>query len=81
MLIHSVQRSTGIIISKNTKISLFKILLASLIMGIIINQLIFLNIFILILVGIISYIASLFIMHILDEDEISMLKSIIDRGD
>jgi len=80
LLIFSVKKSTGMIISKNTKISLIKVFVASLIMGLIINHLLFLNVFILIVTGTIVYLGTILIMKIFDNDEISMIKSIFRRS-
>jgi len=80
LLIFSVKKSTGMEISKNTKTSLVKICIASLIMGLIINQLLFLNVFILITIGVIVYFGSILIMKIFDEDEISMIKFLFRRS-
>ncbi|GAB6056786.1 flippase [Methanobacterium movens] len=80
LLIFTLRKKIGIFISKNTKISFLKIALASLIMGLILKQLIYLNIFVLIIIGLIIYILGLFIMQILDNDEISIIRSILKRG-
>jgi len=80
LLLFTVKKSNDIIISKNTKISLIKILTASLIMGLVINYLKFLNVFSLILIGIIVYIVTILIMNIFDNDEIMMIKSLFRRN-
>lgn len=69
-------KSVGLSISKNIKISLFKILIASLGMGITLKYLLNLNVFILIIIGTIIYVLSLLILRIFDNDEIRMIKSI-----
>lgn len=79
LLIFAVRKSTGFLISKNTKISLIKIALASFLMGLIVNQLSYLNIFVLITLATLIYILNLLLMKILDNDEISMIKSILSK--
>ncbi|MCE7699520.1 MAG: flippase, partial [Methanobacterium paludis] len=71
-----ITKSLNFSISKKTEINLFKIILASLIMGLILNYLSTLNLFFLIIIGAIIYILLLLILRILDEDEILMIKSI-----
>ena len=66
-------------ISKKTRISLIKIVVASLVMGITLKYLLNLNIFILIIVGIIIYVILLLILKIFDKEEIMMMKSIFKR--
>ncbi len=68
-----------IYIPKNLKNNLFKIISSSLIMGVILYYLKELNLFLLIIVGIIIYIITLFLFKTFDKDEILMLKSILDR--
>lgn len=80
LLFFAVKKSKDIIISKNTKISLIKILIASLMMGLVIDYLKFLNVFLLISIGIIVYLVILSIMKIFDNNEISMIKSIFRRN-
>lgn len=67
-------------ISKNTKISLVKIITASLIMGIILKYFLNVNIFLSILIGAIIYLSVLLILRIFDNDEIIIIKSIFKRG-
>lgn len=73
-------KSMNIKISKNTRISVLKILLASIIMGLVINQLINLNIFVLIIIGIIAYVISLIILQIFDDEEVQMIKALFQKG-
>lgn len=80
LLIFTVKRNSGIFFSKGTKISIIKIIVASIIMAFCINQLKYLNIFLLIILGAIIYIIMLLVMRILDNDEIIMIKSILKRG-
>lgn len=80
LLIFTVKRKSGIFFSKGTKISIIKIIVASIIMAFCINQLKYLNIFLLIILGVIIYIVMLLVMRILDNDEIIMIKSILKRG-
>lgn len=80
LLIFTVKKSNDIIISKNTKISLIKILTASLIMGLVINYLKFLNVFLLISIGTMFYLATILIMKIFDDEEIAIIKSLFRRN-
>jgi O-antigen/teichoic acid export membrane protein len=73
-------KSVGVLISKNTKISLLKIFIASLIMGVVMDQLHFLNLFQMIGVGIIVYLVNLIVMKILSDDEIAMIKNLFKEG-
>jgi len=79
LLIFVVRESTGIIISKNTKISLLKIILASFIMGLIIDQISFLNLFSIIVIGTIIYLFLLLLLKIFDSNELLIIKSIFRR--
>lgn len=76
LLLFSVKKSNHLIISTNTKISIIKIFVASLIMGLVIAYLEFLNVFLLISIGAILYVGTILIMKIFDKDEISMIKSL-----
>ena len=78
-LLIMVTKNLGLLISKNIKLSLIKVFLASLIMGIVLNYL-NLNVFILILIGTLIYALSLLILNIFDTDEITVLKSVFKRG-
>lgn len=69
----------GIKFSKSAKIIFFKIVFASMIMGVIISLLEFLDIFLLIFVGINIYVISILLLKVFDETEVSMIKSIF-RG-
>jgi len=71
-------RNIGLYVSKNTKISFIKIVLASLVMGTTINYLLNLNVFLLIIIGIILYTVILLILRIFDNKEIKIIKSISD---
>ena len=73
-------KDLGISILKKIIIDLFKIVLASLIMGITLNYIIKVNIFLSIIIGTIIYISALLLFKIVDEDEILMIKSIFKRG-
>ncbi|MBU4547215.1 MAG: flippase [Euryarchaeota archaeon] len=80
LLIFTVKRNSGIFFSKGTKISIIKITVASFAMALVINQLKYLNIFLLIILGGIIYIVMLLIMRIWDNDEIILIKSLFKRG-
>lgn len=66
-------------ILKNMKSSLVKIIISSLIMGLFLYSLKELNLALLIIIGIITYTILLLLFKILSEDEISMLKSILNH--
>lgn len=70
-------KNFGIKISTKIKKSLLKIVLASLVMGIVVYVFLDYNLFLLIIIGTIVYSAMLLILKILDNDEIAMIKSII----
>jgi len=74
-----IKRNNLIFISKNMKIYLFKIIISSLIMGVILYYLKELNIFLLIFTGIIIYSISILLLRVLEEDEKLMFKSIFNR--
>lgn len=78
ILIFSTKK-LGLSISKNTKLSLLKILISSLIMGLILINLQNLNLFILIGIGIITYIMGLFGLKTFDDNEINIIKSLIKK--
>lgn len=82
-LLFRVIKSYGFIFSKNTKISLIKIGLASLIMGFIIYCLLNLNLSLplLVLIGILVYGAVVLLLKIFDEEEIAIIKSIFKSQD
>jgi O-antigen/teichoic acid export membrane protein len=67
-------------ISRSTKLSLIKILLASIIMGISLNFFIYLNLFLIILLGILIYAISLILLKVVDEDELLMIKSLFNKS-
>jgi O-antigen/teichoic acid export membrane protein len=66
-------------ISKNTKISLVKIVLASLIMGLTLNFLPNLNLFISISIGALIYVLTLLILRIFDSEELLMFKLLFNK--
>lgn len=72
--------SMKISISKNVTISLIKIVIASLVMGIILKNLLTLNVFLLIILGTIIYILLLLLLRIFDDEEIKIIKSILKRN-
>lgn len=74
-----VTRKLEIFDLKKTQISLLKIIFVSVVMGIIINYLLNLNLFLLISLGTIIYIMGLILLKIFDDDEILMMKSIFKR--
>ena len=61
------------------QINILKIVIASLIMGVVLKYLINLNIFVLILTGIVIYFVLILLLHILDNQEILIIKSIFRR--
>jgi O-antigen/teichoic acid export membrane protein len=67
-------------ISRSTKINLIKIIMASVIMGIFLNFFIYLNLFLIILLGILIYTISLILLKVVDEDEILMIKSLFNKS-
>jgi O-antigen/teichoic acid export membrane protein len=74
-------KNLDISISNNSTISfLFKTVLASLIMGVTLKYLLNLNIFLLIIIGSLLYIAILLLLKIFDDDEILMIRKILNRG-
>ncbi|MBZ2167134.1 flippase [Methanobacterium spitsbergense] len=70
-------KDMGLSITKNSKISLIKIIMASLIMGIILKYLLNLNVFLEIIIGAIIYISILLILKIFDDEEIRIIKSVL----
>lgn len=80
-LIIIITRTTINSLSNNIKISIFKIISASLIMGVILYYLRTLNLFLLIAVGVFTYSILVLLLKVLNEDEIFMLKSIFNRED
>ena len=66
-------------ISRNTKVSLLKIVLASLIMGITLNYLPNLNLVLTILIGALIYILILSLLKILDSEELAMFKLLFNK--
>ena len=79
ILLIRLTNSMGISISKDTKISLIKIVIASLLMGISIKYILYVNIFLLIGIGVIIYILSLFVLKIFDDEEILIIKSVFKK--
>lgn len=75
-LLNVATKSMGFALSKNTKISLLKVVTASFIMGLTLVYLPNLNLFIKIIIGTLIYIVTLLILKIFDSDELYMLKSI-----
>ena len=73
-------KGMGLFISKKIRTYIFKIVIASLIMGIILNYLLDLNIFLIIIIGTIIYISTLFMLKIFDNKEKMIIKSILKRG-
>lgn len=63
-------------ISRSIYLSLIKIIISSIIMGLILSYFISLNLFLISILGIIIYTISLIALRILDDDEILMIKSI-----
>lgn len=58
---------------------IFKIIIASLIMGTILKIFLNLNLVILIIIGTVSYLIMIYVLRIFDEEEISLIKSIFDK--
>lgn len=76
-----ITRDFKILVSKKIRINILKIVLASLIMGVILKYLSNLNIFVLILTGTIIYFISVLLLKILDNEEILIIKSVFRWGD
>ena len=74
-----ITRDFKILVSKKIHINILKILIASLIMGVILKYLSNLNVFILIILGTIIYSILLVLFKILDDEEILIIKSILRR--
>jgi O-antigen/teichoic acid export membrane protein len=75
-LLNVATKNMGFSLSKNTKISFFKVLTASLVMGLALSYLTDLNLFIEIIIGALIYIVTLILLKIFDSDELDMFKSI-----
>lgn len=78
LIFRAIQR-IGVSFSKNAKLSFIKIIIASGVMGIVLEYFSDLNIFISIIVAAILYMILLLILKIFDEDEIKMIKLIFKR--
>lgn len=72
-------KGIGFSISKNTKLDIIKIIIASLFMGLTLNCLFDLNLFIKIVIGILIYSLTLLILRIFDSDELYMFKLIFNK--
>lgn len=72
-------KNMGFLISKNIGKTILKVLLSSTLMGIIMYSLSYLNLIVLILIGIISYIFTLIFLKTFNQHEIKMIKSIFNR--
>ena len=78
LLLRSI-KGIGISFSRDTKLSLLKIIIASAVMGIVLHYLSDMNLFLLIGVGAVIYLVLLLVMRIFDENEIKMIKSIFGK--
>ncbi len=72
-------RDLEILVSKIIRINILKIIIASLIMGFILKYLSNLNLFILISIGIVIYVILLFLLRVIDNEEILIIKNIFRR--
>lgn len=73
-------RDIKLSISQNNRISLIKIILASLVMGITLKYLINLNLILLTIIGIIIYVILLLLLKTFEDDEITIFKSIFRKS-
>ncbi len=78
-LLFYVTRNFKILVSKEIRINILKIIIASLVMGIILKYLSNLNVFLLILIGTMIYSALILLLRIVDDDEILIIKTILRR--
>lgn len=72
-------KGIGVSFSRNTKLSLIKIVIASAVMGFALNYLSELNVFLLVAIGALIYVVVILALRIFDDNEINMIKSIFDR--
>lgn len=72
-------KGIGVSFSRNTKLSLIKIVIASAVMGVALNYLSDLNVFLLVAIGALIYVVVILALRIFDDNEINMIKSIFDR--
>lgn len=78
LLLRSI-KGIGISFSRDTKLSLLKIIIASAVMGIVLHYLSDMDLFLLIGMGAMIYLVLLLVMRIFDENEIKMIKSIFGK--
>lgn len=75
ILLIKITESLGFSISKKTKISIVKIILASFVMVAVLYPILNMNLFMIIGIGIVVYVLGLLILKIFDKDEIKMIKT------
>jgi O-antigen/teichoic acid export membrane protein len=75
-----ITRNFNILVSNEIRINILKIIIASLIMGVILKYLLNFNVFVLITIGTIIYCVLLLLLRIVNDEEISMIKTIFRRG-